>query len=86
MDLPERQKRFEELSRDLKLAHQEYNAIGRRFDELNAQIRARIRGMTSPDGLQPIINLGNERRQAYESYKKALESFANFVLVREQNR
>jgi hypothetical protein len=77
---PRRQNRFDELSRDLKLAQQKYNQIGERFDELNAQVRTRTHGMVAPDGLQAIINLGNERRQAFEQYRQALQAFSDFIL------
>jgi hypothetical protein len=75
----ERQKLQDELSRELKLAQQKYNQIGQRFDELNAQVRTRTHGMVAPDGLQAIMKLGNERRQAFEQYRRALQAFSDFI-------
>jgi hypothetical protein len=36
--------------------------------------------MVAPDGLQAIIKLGNERRQAFEQYRQTLQAFSDFIL------
>ena len=78
----ERQQREEELYRQVTLAQQEYRAISLRFDALNREVRARTHGMTAPDGLQAIINLGNQQQTAFEKYSQALQAFSHFILGR----
>jgi hypothetical protein len=36
--------------------------------------------MVAPDGVQAIIKLGNERRQAFEQYRQALQALSDFLL------
>jgi hypothetical protein len=79
----EHQRRQEELYSQVKLAQQEYRAIGLRFDVLNREVRERTHGRIAPDGLQAIINLGNEQQQAFEKYRQALQAFSDFILGRE---
>jgi hypothetical protein len=59
--------------------------ISLRFDALNGEVRARTHGMTSPDGLQAVINAGNEQGRAFEKYRKALEAFSDFLLAKAQD-